>query len=90
MLAVGLVVIVLAVPVLSSLLGDLAWGAVLIGVNAAVVAAWVYQSRRGEASLVVERQRPAFRMPAFRTIVIVWVGALVIATILLVVAARAG
>jgi hypothetical protein len=90
LLAAGLVIVVLAVPVLSSIPGDLAWGVVLVALNAAVVAAWVYQSRRGEGPLVVERQRAAFRVPAFRMLVIVWVGAIATAAILVALAARAG
>lgn len=89
-LAAGLVVVVLAMPVLGGILGDQTWIVILLTLNAAVVAAWVYQSRRGEGPLAVERRRAAFRMPAFKTLVIVWVGALAIGTILLIMAAKAG
>jgi hypothetical protein len=88
--AAGLVVLVLALPVLIGILGDQTWIVILLMLNAAVVAAWVHQSRRGEGPLVVERQRAAFRMPAFRALVIVWIGALAIGTILFILAAKAG
>jgi hypothetical protein len=82
--------VVLAVPVLGGMLGDLAPGVVFLGVTGAVVAVWVYRSRRGEGPLLVERQRAALRMPAFKTLVIVWLGALAVGTILLILAAKAG
>lgn len=89
-LAVVLVAVVFAIPVLMSTLGDLAWALVVVGLNAALLVAWVYQSRRGEGPLAVERKRAAFRVPAFRTLVIVWVGALASGTILAILAAKAG
>lgn len=89
-LAAGCLVVVLAVPVLGGMLGDLAPGGVFLGLTGAVVAVWVYRSRRGEGPLLVERQRAALRMPAFMTLVIVWLGALVVGTILLILAAKAG
>ena len=78
-----------ALPILMSALGEQAWAVVLIGLNAAVVGALVYRSRRADP-LVVERQRAAVRMPAFRVLVLAWVGAMTIGAILLSLAARAG
>lgn len=89
-LAIGLVGMVVAVPILMSTLGDLAWAMVLVGLSAAVLVASVYQSRRQAGPLVAERRRAALRMPAFRTLVIVWVGARAVGTILVILAAKVG
>jgi hypothetical protein len=89
-LAAVLVAVVIAVPVLNSILGDLAWGVVLVTMNVAVIGAWVYQSRRGEGPLVLERQRAAFRVPGFRALVIVWGAAIAVATILALLAGNGG
>jgi hypothetical protein len=88
-LAAGFVAVVFAVPVLMSALGERAWAVVLVAMNAAVIGALVYRSRRA-SPLVVERQRAAIRMPAFRVLVLAWVGAMTIGAILLSLAARAG
>ena len=87
--AAVLVAVLVAIPLLMSTLGDIGWAAVLVGLNVGVFAAWAYQARRGEGPLVAERHGAAFRMPAFRTLVIIWLGALAIGTILLVLAAKA-
>ncbi len=89
LLAGALVVTLFAIPLLMSGLGDLSFGLVLVGLNAAVFIAWALQRRRGEGPLVAQHWRQAFRLPAFRTLVAAWVAFLLIGTVLLIIAARA-
>jgi len=87
-LAGALVVAVLAVPVLNTILGDSASGS-FPRTSAAVATALIINP--AEAGRVdIERGGAALRLPAFRGLLLIWVAAIAIATVLVALAAKAG
>ena len=90
LMGVVFVGLLFAVPFLRSTLGDSAWNLALLGLNAGVVVALFLRARRGQGSLAAEQRRAAFRTPRFRRLLVVWIVAVVVGTILLILAAKAG
>lgn len=90
LMGVVLVGLLFAVPFLRSTLGDSASNLALLGLNAGVVVALFLRARRGRGPLAAEQRRAAFRTPGFRRLVVVWVAAVLVGTILLILAAKAG
>jgi len=76
-------------PVLNTILGDSASGVVFPRTSAAVATALIYQSRRGQGAFDIERGGAALRLPAFRGLLLIWVAAIAIATVLVALAAKA-
>jgi hypothetical protein len=77
------------IPLLVRALGDLAVGVLILALNVALLIARRRQARRGQGPSA-DARRAAWRNPAFRKLMAVWISSLFVATVLLVIATRSG